>query len=230
MTTLAELQAQLRQQERRRFMRTLNRPLVYVALGASDAVGVGASDPAHSYVELLAARLRRYYHPDRAVTIKNLAVSGYTLPDIGRVELPHLAALAPDIITLWTGGNDVVQSVAADEFHHALLRILQAVQHTGAAIFVGTVPDLSLVPLVRSFPAWVMPMGDPAAYARRHSRELGEVVLRLVPSYGGTLVDLPMGQVLTDPSLVAPDGFHPSDAGHARLAEAWWAEVRKLLP
>lgn len=230
MTTLAELQAQLQQQARRRFARTLRRPLVYVALGASDAVGVGASDPAHSYVELLAARLRRHYHPERAVTTRNLAVSGYTLLDIDRDELPRLSALAPDIITLWTGGNDVVQSVEADQFRDALVHILQGVQQSGAAIFVGTVPDLSAVPLIRSFPAWIMPMGDPAAYARRHSRELGEVVLRLVPAYGGTLVDLPMSQVLTNPSLVAPDGFHPSDSGHARLAAAWWTEVSKLLP
>jgi lysophospholipase L1-like esterase len=38
-----------------------------------------------------------------------------------------------------------------------------------------------------------------------------------------------MSQVLADPTLVAADGFHPSDAGHARLADAWWAEVRKRL-
>ena len=229
MTTLAELQAQLRQHARQRFARNVERPLVYVALGASDAVGVGASDLAHSYVELVAERLRRHFAPARAVTLRNLAVSGYTILEIDREELARVPALAPDIVTLWTGGNDVVQSVDIAEFRGALAHILGVLQRCGAATFVGTVPDLSLVPLVRSFPAWIMPFGDPTSYARRHSRDLGEIVLRLVPAYGGTVVNLPMSQVLTDPSLVASDGFHPSDAGHAHLAASWWQEIRKLL-
>lgn len=230
MTTLAELQAQLRQQARHRFARTVERPLVYVALGASDAVGVGASDPARSYVELLAGQLRRHYSPTRAVTMRNLAVSGYTILEIDRDELARVPALAPDIVTLWTGGNDVIQSVNAEEFRAALAHILGVLQRCAAAVFVGTVPDLSLVPLVRSFPAWIMPFGDPTSYAHRHSRDLGDIVLRLVPTYGGTVVNLPMYQILTDAGLVASDGFHPSDAGHARLALAWWEEIRKLLP
>jgi acyl-CoA thioesterase-1 len=229
MTTLAALQAQLRQKARERFRRDVGRPLVYVALGASDAAGVGASDAAHSYVELLATRLRQHYRPQRAVTVRNLAVSGYTIVEIDREELLRVPALDPDIVTLWTGGNDVVQSVESSEFHDALVHILRVLQRTGAAVFVGTVPDLSLVPLIRSFPAWVMPLGDPVAYARRRSRDLGDIVLRVAPPYRATLVNLPMSQVLADPTLVAGDGFHPSDAGHARLAEAWWAEVSKRL-
>ena len=229
MTTLAALQAQLRQAARERFRRDITQPLVYVALGASDAAGVGASDAARSYVELLAARLRAHYRPDRAVTVRNLAVSGYTIAEIDRDELPQVPALAPDIVTLWTGANDVIQSVDTSVFHDALVHILRVLQQTGAAIFVGTVPDLSLVPLIRSFPAWVMPLGDPVAYARRRSRDLGDIVLRVAPTYGATLVNVPMSQVLADPTLVAADGFHPSDAGHTRLADAWWAEVRKRL-
>ncbi|MGI8915497.1 MAG: SGNH/GDSL hydrolase family protein [Chloroflexota bacterium] len=229
MTTLAELQAQIQRQARQRFALEIRRPLVYVALGASDAVGVGATDASHSYVELLTARLRRHYSPQRAVTVRNLAVSGYTILEIDRDELRQVSALAPDIVTLWTGGNDVIQSVETAEFGAALSHIMRLLQQSGAAVFVGTVPDLSLVPLVRAFPAWVMPFGDPVAYARRRSRDLGEIVQRLVPTYGGNVVSLPMSQILADPSLVASDGFHPSDAGHRRLAEAWWAEISKLL-
>ena len=230
MTTLAELEAQLAARARQRFAHRADRPLVYVALGASDAVGVGASTPRGGYVELLAARLRRHYQPERSVAVYNLAVSGYTIGEIARDELPRLPGLAPDIVTLWAGGNDVVQSVGGDEFRDHLTRILMATQRSGAATFVGTVPDLSLVPLIRSFPPWLMPMGDPVAYARRRSRELADLVLRLAPAYGAHLVHLPMGEILADPGLVAADGFHPSDAGHARLADAWWAEMRKVLP
>jgi lysophospholipase L1-like esterase len=54
-------------------------------------------------------------------------------------------------------------------------------------------------------------------------------VLWPVPTYGATLVNLPMSRILTDPALVARDGFHPSDAGHAELAESWWRQIRPLL-
>lgn len=229
MTTLAELEAQLAARARQRFARQAGKPLVYVALGASDAVGVGATTAQGGYVELLAARLRRYYQPERSVAVYNLAVSGYTIGEIARDELPRLPGLAPDLITLWAGANDVVQSVDGEEFSDQLTRILAVAQRSGAATFVGTVPDLSLVPLIRAFPPWLMPMGDPVAYARRRSRELADVVLRLGPAYGAHLVHLPMGEILSDPGLVAADGFHPSDAGHARLADAWWTEIRKAL-
>jgi lysophospholipase L1-like esterase len=229
MTTLAELAAQLERQARRRFARDLARPLVYVALGASDAVGVGASTPANGYVALLADRLRRHYAPERRVVTHNLAVSGYTILDIERDELPGAPELAPDIVTLWSGGNDVVQSVEPEAFRDALTHILAGLQPTGAAVFVGTVPDMSLVPLIRSFPGWLMPMGDPTAYARRHSHELGDIVLNVAPLHGAHLVSLPMSRVLTDSRLVAGDGFHPSDAGHAQLAQVWWEAIAAVL-
>lgn len=229
MTTLAELQAELQQRARQRFSRTLARPLVYVALGASDAAGMGASSPANGYVPLLGERLKAHYRPDRRVAVHNLGVSGYTIVDIARDELPRVAPLAPDVVTLWTGGNDVLQSVPADEFRANLALILGTLQRTGAAVFVGSVPDLSVVPLVRSFPAWFMPLGNPVDFARRHSEELADVALRLVPAYDAQLVRLPMGEILTNPALVALDGFHPSDLGHARLAAAWWEEMRGLL-
>lgn len=229
MTTLAELQAQLQQQARRRFGRDQARPLVYVALGASDAVGVGASSPDRGYVSLLARRLRQYYAPARDVVTHNLAVSGYTILDIERDELPDAPHFAPDLVTLWTGGNDVVQSVEPEDFQRALTHVLTALQRSGAAVFVGMPPDLSLVPLIRAFPPWLMPMGDPPAYAHRRSQELGNLVLRLAPLCGAYVVTLPMSRVLADPRLVAADGFHPSDAGHAELAQAWWTAITGAL-
>jgi len=229
MTTLAELQAQLLRQTRQRFARNAGRSLIYVAMGASDAVGVGATTPSNGYVERIAARLRSHFATTRAVVVHNLGVSGYTLGDIVQYELPSVAALRPDLVTLWAGANDVMESADSDEFREQLTRLLATVQRSGAELFVATVPDLSLVPMIRSFPPWLMPLGDAGSYARRRSRELGEIVVRLVPVYAGHLVNLPLTEILAHPNLVAMDGFHPSDAGYARLADAWWQEISRLL-
>ena len=41
----------------------------------------------------------------------NLGVNGFTSRDVIEVELPQLAALRPDFVTLLIGVNDVVQGV-----------------------------------------------------------------------------------------------------------------------
>lgn len=227
--TLADLQAQLVQATRAKLARELDRPLVYAALGASDTVGIGATVPDVGYVDQLAERLRAYYEPRRPVDVHNLGVSGYTLRDIEQWQVPRVPALRPDLVTLWAGGNDVLQSVDPSDFAAQLARTLGVLQRSDAVVFVATVPDLSVLPVVRSLPPWLMPLSDLTGYAHRRSRELGDAVLRLAPAHGAHLVHLAMGEVLADPTLVAADGFHPSDLGYARLADAWWQVIKPFL-
>src|SRR5690349_19355119 len=70
--------------------------MVYVALGASDAVGVGASDPSTTaYVPRLIARL-----PAHAFAL-NLGVNGYTVKQALADELPPALAAHPTLVTVW---------------------------------------------------------------------------------------------------------------------------------
>ena len=79
--------------------------LLYVALGDSAAQGVGASSPSTSYVAVLAGRLGR--RTGRPVRVVNLSVSGAKVADVVRDQLPRLAALDADVVTVAVGGNDV---------------------------------------------------------------------------------------------------------------------------
>lgn len=86
--------------------------LRYVALGDSAAQGIGASNPQHAYVSLIAARLQAT--TGRPVKIINISRSGARVDDVLRDQVPQLAGLHPDFITVDVGGNDVRHYRAAD--------------------------------------------------------------------------------------------------------------------
>jgi acyl-CoA thioesterase-1 len=108
--------------------------LLYVALGDSAAQGVGASRPERGYIGLLAQRMRD--QSGRPVQVVNLSRSGARLADLVRDQLPKLAELSPDVVTVDIGGNDVV--VYNAERFSALVCILTAALPAGA--FVADVP------------------------------------------------------------------------------------------
>ncbi|HET9442488.1 MAG TPA: SGNH/GDSL hydrolase family protein [Acidimicrobiales bacterium] len=79
--------------------------LVYVALGDSSAQGIGASEPELGYVGLLAARLRAA--TGQPVQVVNLSRSGARVRDVVDDQLPALAGLRPDLVTVTVGANDL---------------------------------------------------------------------------------------------------------------------------
>src|SRR5690349_3665918 len=99
---------------------SLKSPLVYVALGASDAVGVGTSEPdVQGYVPRIASHLARGSH------LVNLGASGLLLHEALSEELPQAIAAKPELITIWLVANDLVAHVSYDDFMHDLNTLLQ---------------------------------------------------------------------------------------------------------
>src|SRR5438874_11878896 len=90
------------------------RPVTYVAIGASDAVGVGARDPeTEGWVPRFGARL------GADVRVVNLGVSGSTLSQALDEQLGPAVDAQPDIVTVWLAVNDLnarvpLQGYAAD--------------------------------------------------------------------------------------------------------------------
>jgi lysophospholipase L1-like esterase len=181
------------------------RPLTYVAIGASDAVGVGARDPEREgWVPRLGARL------GADVRVINLGVSGSTLHQALDEQLGPAVDAKPDIVTVWLAVNDFNAGVPLERYAVDLDRMLEAFQGTSARVLVGNVPDLA--PL--------------AAFARR--AELAQQVDRwnaaiahTVERRGATLVDLHAHwqEAAQHPEYLSQDGFHPSSEGYARLAD-----------
>src|SRR5207248_9820468 len=81
-------------------------PITYVAMGASDAVGVGSNQPgSQGYVPLVATHLPKGSH---AI---NLGISGIHLHEALTQELPLALNLAPNLVTIWLVSNDFIAGV-----------------------------------------------------------------------------------------------------------------------
>lgn len=189
----------------------------YVAIGASDTVGVGSLDPVSgSWPSRLAALL------PAGSTYRNLGVSGSLAVQAEREQLPAALLERPTVVTMWLAVNDLNALVPATELAAALDRMAGALAKGSAArIFMGNVPDLRGVPVYAS--------ADPAALLAR-IQAYNAAIAALAVRYSGrvVVVDLFTGSAeLMTKVVVATDGFHPSDAGYILIAERFADAMRK---
>lgn len=190
--------------------------LHYVAIGASDTVGIGALDPERgSWPARIAALL-----PDGA-TYANLGVSGSLTAQAATEQLPAAIRERPQVVTIWLAVNDMNAGVTPAGHAAALGEIVDGlVERTEARVFVGNVPDLRSVPVYADT--------DPDVLAALIAA-YNDGIARIARSHGErvVLVDLFTGsaELMTDVT-VAPDGFHPSDAGYILIAERFAAAMR----
>ncbi len=191
-----------------------NKPLVYVALGASDAVGVGAGGPAESWVADLAHKL------PAGSRLVNLGISGEKLQGTLVDELPVAVDAKPDLVTIWLAVNDINAHVAPQRYEQDLDTMLTTLQQqTHARIAVGNVPDLSLLPAYG---------GIDRATVKLEVDRWNAVIARQAAQHGATLIDLHASwkDLAAHPEYVGIDGFHPSADGYQRLADIFYSGMR----
>ena len=183
----------------------------YVAIGDSSTEGL--DDPAgdgsfHGWANRLAERIARCQAGRGELLYANLGVRGRKTREIRDQQLAPALAMRPDLVTLFSGTNDMVSrsfdlaAVAAD-----LEEMMASVTATGATLLTFTMPDL----------APVMPL------ARRLAPRLDglNAAIRAGAARTGTLlVDFAAHPVASDPRLWSPDRLHANSAGHARIAAA----------
>jgi lysophospholipase L1-like esterase len=190
----------------------------YVALGDSYTIGTSVT-AAERWPDQLVARL-----PDLDL-VANLGVNGFTSRDLIRDELPRLAALAPELVSILIGVNDVVQGVPAATYRTNVALILDdAVRRVGAGrVAVVTTPDYTVTPSGADF-------GDPAQQAAG-IRENNGIITRAAADRGIAVVDIGdlSLRAATDRTLVAGDGLHPSGAQYALWVERIVQRVASLL-
>lgn len=179
----------------------LDGELLYVAIGDSAAQGIGASRPDRSYVGLLADDLRAT--TGRSVRVVNLSVSGATTMLAVRDQLPRLAHLMPDLVTVSIGANDIAGWNPA-EFERNI-----------STIFA----ELPAHAIVADLPCFHLPhnerkVAEANRMLRAAARECGLVV---APLHAATRRQGLRG-ILTQ---FARDMFHPNDHGYAVWAEAF---------
>ena len=189
----------------------------YVAIGASDTVGVGASDPGSgSWPARVAAWL------PAGSSYVNLGVSGSIASQASREQAPTAVSLKPQLVTVWLAVNDLNENLSAADYLVALRSVVEPlVQRTAARIFVGTVPDL------RSVPAYAA-QGQAGLLTRINSYNAAIATIATAFSDRVLIVDLFTGSAaLTSTITVSADGFHPSDDGYKLIADRFIAAIAK---
>ncbi|WP_437313041.1 SGNH/GDSL hydrolase family protein [Sorangium sp. So ce385] len=189
----------------------------YLALGDSFTAGTG-NQPDDAFPSRLASLWRA---DGRRVTLKNVAVNGYTTEDVKEQELPEVAPFRPTLVTLAVGANDYLRGWSADVYRSQLRVLFRAIMDAGVApsrIVALPQPDWSLSPVAASF-------GDP--------RQIGADIVAFntilrdeARAAGARYVDLyPLMHKQAEANMLASDGLHPSARAHAEWAAALYEQV-----
>lgn len=192
---------------------------VYLALGASDATGVGALPLTEGYVYLVKTDLDRRMP---GVFLLNLGIPGARIDLIKeQVRLAIQARYKANLVTLWTGGNDLVHGDDPKRFQEDLRFILQSVKKDiSSRLVVANLPDLTQLPRFRQTP-------NPAVTAER-VRQYNQAIATEARAIEAPIVDLFAQPVRAD-LVFDVDGFHPNDAGHREIARLFLDKIVPLI-
>lgn len=190
--------------------------ILYVALGASDAAGIGAVPPTEGYVYRIEEALER---EGRSVQLLNLGVPG---GEVGTIADSLDALLAtgadPDLVTLWTGANDIIAGADVEGFRETLEDILAALRNeTDAFVVIGNIPNLTQLPRYRENPDRDVTPERIAAF--------NEAIRDLAAAYEVPVADL-TSPPITDEMVSDVDGFHPNNQGHLVVAQQFLNVIR----
>ena len=184
----------------------------YVAIGDSSTEGLDDPDGRggyHGWANRLAAQVAAAQ--PSPLLYANLAIRGRSTRRILDEQLKPALALRPDLVTLFTGTNDVVKrTFDVDEVQRDVELMQRKLIEQGAKVIGFTLPDMSIV----------MPMARPIA---GRVRALNDALRAASSSTGAILVDFAKHSVGSDPRLWSTDRLHANSTGHERIAAglAW---------
>jgi acyl-CoA thioesterase-1 len=173
--------------------------LLYVAIGDSTAQGIGAREPAGSYVGQLERML------DARVQVINLSISGARLSDVITALLPRLARVDTTyaLVTFAAGANNI-DDFDPVRFRSELTTIFDALPRHALVAELPSFYTSPHQPLVREANAILHELAD--------ARDLA-----VVPLHGATN-RLGVAALATHH---AADLFHPNDRGYRVWAKAF---------
>lgn len=205
--------------------------ITYVAIGASDTYGTGSKDPrTESWPAVLSrmlahngdGKMQEQSLGQNTVRLINLGIPGMHAHDALGVELPVAIDAHPNLITVWLAVNDLVDNVPPASYAKDLERLLQDLQTRlpHVRIAIANVPDLTLLPRFSS--------NDTTQLARSVA-SYNAVIQSVVDRYHVVLIDLFQAwhELASHQEFISDDGFHPSAAGYARLAQLFYQGMKQ---
>jgi lysophospholipase L1-like esterase len=191
---------------------------VYTAIGASDTVGTGSTNPrADSWTVQLDKLLPQNYQFVR------LGIGGITLHEANQCLLAKAVASQPALVTDWNVVNDIVRNVSLADYKTDLAYFLQQLtSQTQAKIFIGNVPNLTTLPFV------VRILGGKFDLDKL-TTDWNNLIAQEVAKYPGRafVVDLQsdLATFKQHPEWIYNDGLHPTTAGYTQLAQAFYNQI-----
>jgi lysophospholipase L1-like esterase len=180
----------------------------YVAIGDSSTEGLDDPDGLGGFRGWANRLAERIASAQGSLLYANLGIRGRRTRQILEGQLEPALAMQPDLVTVFSGTNDVVSrgfdpgTVARD-----METIQRALIGAGATVLTFTLPDLTpVMPLAR----WIAP--------RVHA--LNDALRSAAEASGAILVDFAIYPMASDPRLWSLDRLHANSAGHARIAAA----------
>ncbi|TNM64327.1 SGNH/GDSL hydrolase family protein [Streptomyces sp. NP160] len=193
----------------------------YVAVGDSFTEGIDDPDPrAPGRHRGWADRLADLLDDDaRAAGSRleyaNLAVRGKRMAGVLAEQLPRALELAPDLLSISAGGNDILRpNVDVDALAASLDEAVGAARGAGAQVLMASGFDPAGLPVVR------MTRGRVATFNLH--------VWSIAQRWDALVLDLWSMRALYDARLWAPDRIHLAPEGHERVALLAAATVRGL--
>jgi lysophospholipase L1-like esterase len=181
----------------------------YVAIGDSSTEGLEDPDGHGGYIGW-ADRLAQHIADgqDEPLEYANLAIRGYKMAEIRRTQLADALAMAPDLLSVFGGVNDVISPRCDfDALRAEYVIVFGEARRAGSTVVSFTMPD----------PAAINPL---AANLRDRVSKLNAVIRSEAERRGVLLVDFETYPVAMDPRLWFDDRLHSSALGHIRVAAA----------
>ena len=193
--------------------------IVYVALGDSTGIGLGARNGG-GYVERLFARIEQ---KRSGSTLTNLSAAGATTADVVNKQLPQLEGRQATLVTVCIGINDLLRGSETQQFAEDYETLIAKLKQPGRLIVIANLPDVTSAPAMKA-------MANESLRLRleQFNKAIGEIAQR----HAVLMVDLykSSGETLgSHPEFFSPDGLHPSDLGYAQWAEAMWVVIEKAI-
>ena len=172
--------------------------------------------PSASYPSVLQSQLQTTYAAQAsAIAVINSGQPSERILE-GVQRFPEtFAASRAEVVLLMEGVNGL--PLVGPDISTGVMRIMvQEAKHGRARVFVG-----SMIPQVSSRPRGITPVSELLAY--------NSVLQIMCTQEGVTYVDLYNAMLTDAATLIGSDGLHPTEAGYKRIAELFFAAIRREL-
>jgi len=171
---------------------------------------------------MMAAAWFSALHPEKRVRFVNRGIGGNRAKDLAARWKEDCLDLKPDVVSIFVGINDTWRRydsnapTSAESFEKSCREILTRVKDKLGARIIMLEPFVLPVPEDRI--RWREDLDPKIAVVRALAREFDAVYVPLDGIFA-------QASAIREPAFWAPDGVHPSPAGHALIARAWLRAV-----